>query len=43
MGTQEKMKGRNIAMYASDMLFVENDFGRYGIGSTTDRLKKNSD
>jgi hypothetical protein len=28
----------NMSMYASDMLFVENDFGRYSIGSTTDGL-----
>ena len=34
---------RNIAMYASDMLFVENEFGRYSIGSTTDGLKKDAD
>ena len=33
----------NMAMYASDMLFVENDFGRYSIGSTTDELKKAAD
>jgi hypothetical protein len=33
----------NMAMYASDMLFVENDFGRYSIGSTTDGLKKSPD
>ncbi|WP_216850448.1 DUF1254 domain-containing protein [Granulicella sp. L46] len=33
----------NMAMYASDMLFVENDFGRYSIGSTTDGLKKATD
>jgi hypothetical protein len=33
----------NMAMYGSDMLFVENDFGRYSIGSTTDGLKKNDD
>jgi len=33
----------NMAMYASDMLFVENDFGRVSIGSTTDGLKKNAD
>ena len=33
----------NMAMYASDMFFVENDFGRYSIGSTTDGLKKNPD
>ncbi len=25
------------------MLFVENDFGRYSIGSTTDGLRKNAD
>ena len=25
------------------MLFVENDFGRYSIGGTTDGLKENSD
>ena len=31
----------NLAMYADDMLFVENDFGRYSIGSTTDGLKSN--
>jgi hypothetical protein len=33
----------NLAMYGSDMLFVENDFGRYSFGSTTDGLKKSSD
>jgi hypothetical protein len=33
----------NLAMYGSDMLFVENDFGRYSFGSTTDGLKKNPD
>jgi hypothetical protein len=33
----------NMAMYGSDMLFVENDFGRYSIGSTTDGLRKNPD
>ncbi|WP_420995268.1 DUF1254 domain-containing protein [Cupriavidus sp. 30B13] len=33
----------NMAMYGADMLFVENDFGRYSIGSTTDGLKKNAD
>jgi hypothetical protein len=33
----------NMAMYASDMLFVENDFGRYSIGSTTEGLKKAAD
>jgi hypothetical protein len=30
-------------MYGDDMLFVENDFGRYSFGSTTDGLKKNAD
>jgi hypothetical protein len=25
----------NMVMYVSDMLFVENAFGRYSIGSTT--------
>lgn len=33
----------NMAMYASDMLFLENDFGRYSIGITTDGLKRDSD
>lgn len=33
----------NLAMYGADMLFVENDFGRYSFGSTTDGLKKNPD
>ncbi|TIL60560.1 MAG: DUF1254 domain-containing protein [Mesorhizobium sp.] len=33
----------NMAMYGSDMLFVENEFGRYSIGSTTDGLKPNPD
>jgi hypothetical protein len=33
----------NMAMYGSDMLFVENDFGRYSIGSTTDGLKPDAD
>jgi hypothetical protein len=33
----------NMAMYASDTLFVENDFGRYSFGSTTDGLKKAPD
>jgi hypothetical protein len=33
----------NMSMYGSDMLFVENDFGRYSIGSTTDGLKKDAD
>lgn len=33
----------NLAMYGSDMLFVENTFGRYSIGSTTDGLKLDAD
>jgi hypothetical protein len=33
----------NLAMYGADMLFVENDFGRCSIGSTTDGLKESSD
>ncbi|WP_218196435.1 MULTISPECIES: DUF1254 domain-containing protein [unclassified Pseudomonas] len=33
----------NMAMYGSDMLFVENTFGRYSIGSTTDGLKPDTD
>ncbi|HTV93651.1 MAG TPA: DUF1214 domain-containing protein [Verrucomicrobiae bacterium] len=33
----------NMAMYGEDMLFVENDFGRYSIGSTTDGLKSEAD
>lgn len=33
----------NLAMYGEDMLFVENDFGRYSIGCKTDGLKENSD
>jgi hypothetical protein len=33
----------NLAMYGSDMLLVENDFGRYSIGSTTDGFKKDAD
>jgi hypothetical protein len=33
----------NLAMYAADMLFVENGFGRYSVGSTTDGLKENPD
>ncbi|MGD0443925.1 MAG: DUF1214 domain-containing protein [Edaphobacter sp.] len=33
----------NMAMYASDMLFVENDFGRYSFGNTTDGMKKAAD
>ena len=30
----------NMAMYASDMLFVENDFGRYPDGSLTILIQK---
>ena len=33
----------NLALYASDMLFVENTFGRYSIGSTTTGLKPDAD
>ncbi|MDX0570777.1 DUF1214 domain-containing protein [Sinorhizobium medicae] len=33
----------NMAMYGSDMLFVENEFKRYSIGSTTDGLNKDAD
>ena len=33
----------NMAMYGEDMLFVENDFSRYSIGSTTDGLKTEAD
>jgi hypothetical protein len=33
----------NMAMYGNDMLFVENEFGCYSIGSTTDGLKKDAD
>jgi len=33
----------NMAMYADDMLFVENEFGRYSFGSTTDGLKLAAD
>ncbi|MEJ1963513.1 MAG: DUF1214 domain-containing protein [Gammaproteobacteria bacterium] len=33
----------NLAMYGADMLFVDNDFGRCSIGSTTDGLKANPD
>jgi|EndMetStandDraft_7_1072992.scaffolds.fasta_scaffold01349_7 hypothetical protein len=33
----------NLNMFGPDMFFVENDFGRYSIGSTTDGLKKNAD
>ena len=33
----------NMAMYGSDMFFVENEFGRYSFGSTTEGLKKNED
>jgi hypothetical protein len=32
-----------MSMYGSNMLFVENDFGRHSIGSTTDGLKKDAD
>ena len=33
----------NLAMYDEDNLFIENEFGRYSIGSTTDGLKSNPD
>jgi hypothetical protein len=33
----------NLNMFGPDMFFVENGFGRYSIGSTTDGLKKNAD
>ena len=33
----------NMAMYGSDKLFVENDFGRYSIGSTTEGLRPDAD
>jgi hypothetical protein len=33
----------NLAMYAPDMLFVENEIHRYSIGSTTDGLTENAD
>jgi hypothetical protein len=33
----------NLAMYDEKELFIENDFKRYTIGSTTDGLKKNKD
>lgn len=33
----------NMSMYDSDMLFVENKFGRYSIGSTTDGLATAAD
>jgi hypothetical protein len=33
----------NVAMYGSDMLFVENDFGRYSFGSMTEGLKPDAD
>jgi hypothetical protein len=33
----------NLAMYDQDNFFIENDFGRYSIGSTTDGLKSNPD
>ena len=33
----------NLAMYDEKEFFIENDFKRYSIGSTTDGLKKNPD
>jgi hypothetical protein len=33
----------NLAMYGEDMMFVENDLGRFSIGSTTDGLTANPD
>ena len=33
----------NLAMYAPDMLFIENEINRCSIGSTTDGLKTNDD
>jgi hypothetical protein len=33
----------NLAMYTPDMFFVENEFKRFSLGSTTDGLKKNDD
>ena len=33
----------NLAMDDQDNFFIENDFGRYSIGSTTDGLKSNPD
>jgi hypothetical protein len=33
----------NLAMYGEDMLFVENDEGRYTISSTTDGLRPSDD
>lgn len=33
----------NMSMYDADELFIENDFGRYSIGSTTDGLKTAAD
>jgi hypothetical protein len=33
----------NLSMYAADMLFIENTFKRYSLGSTTDGLKANAD
>jgi hypothetical protein len=33
----------NLAMYDQNNFFIENDFGRYSIGSTTDGLKSNPD
>ncbi|SDN10599.1 DUF1254 domain-containing protein [Pseudomonas jinjuensis] len=33
----------NLSLYGPDMYFVENDFRRYSIGSTTDGLKTDAD
>lgn len=33
----------NLSMYDDKQFFIENDFGRYSIGSTTDGLKHNED
>ena len=33
----------NLGLYDSDMLFIENDLGRYTIGSTTDGLTSDPD
>lgn len=33
----------NMAMYGPNMLFFENGFGRYSIGSPTDGLKEHAD
>jgi hypothetical protein len=32
-----------LCVYDADELFIENDFGRYSIGSTTDGLTSDSD